>query len=157
MEKIKIVPLIVSFAIVILVAFLGSLFTGPNTNTDWYQDIKPSITTPPNYVFPIAWTILFVLIAVSLYLAWVNAEKEQKRNIALFYGINLFLNILWSFLFFGMRNPTLAFAEILLFLISIFFMIATARKTSKASAWLLVPYLLWVAFASLLNYLAMFA
>ncbi len=155
MEKVRIVPLIVSFAIVILVAFLGGLFTSSGTTSSWYHEIKPSIT-PPNFVFPIAWTILFVLIAISLYLAWTSAEKEQKKKIALFYGINLFLNVLWSFIFFGMRNPTLAFAEVILLWGSIFLMISAARRVNKTSAWLLVPYLLWVAFASLLNYLAMF-
>jgi translocator protein len=156
MGKIKIVPLVICFVIVIVVAFLGSLFTGPNTSTEWYQQIKPTIT-PPNFVFPIAWTILFVLIALSLYLAWINAKKEQKNQIVIFYGINLVLNILWSVIFFGMGNPTLAFAEIILLWASIFFMIFAARKINKISAWFLVPYLLWVTFAFLLNYLAMFA
>jgi translocator protein len=157
MGKIKVFTLIICFLIVILVAFLGSLFTGPNTSTDWYQQIKPAIT-PPNFVFPIAWTILFILVGISLYLVWTNSkDKEDRKKVAWVFGINLFLNVLWSLFFFGLRNPLLGFIEIILFWFTIWMMIFVARKINKASMWLLVPYLLWVSFAAILNGLSAFA
>jgi translocator protein len=152
MGKVKAVPLILSFVIVIIVAFLGSLFTAPSTGSQWYQQIKPSIT-PPNFLFPIAWTVLFILIALSLYFIWTSAKKEDKPKIVWIYGINFILNILWSALFFGLRNPVLAFIEIIIFFISIIFMMILTFRIDQKAGWLLVPYLVWVAFALILNLL----
>lgn len=147
--------LITSLIIVFLVAFLGSLFTSQNTNSEWYQEIKPSIT-PPNWVFPVVWNILFFLIALSLYFSWINSNKKQKKKISLVFGINFILNILWSFLYFGLQNPSLAFYEIIILEASIITMIYTTYKINKTSSYFLIPYLLWVSFATVLNYLSAF-
>lgn len=155
MKKVNWKILIASFVIVFLVAFIGSLFTSGNTNSSWYDSIKPSIT-PPNYVFPIVWNILFVLIAFSLYFAWISSKKKDKNKLVLVFGLNFLLNILWSFLFFTLKNPVVAFIDILLLLASIIWMIGFTYKINKKSSWLLVPYLLWVAFATILNYLIAF-
>lgn len=146
--------LILSLVIVYGVAFIGSIFTSGNVDTSWYQGIKPSIT-PPNYVFPIVWNILFFLIALSLYLAWVKAKK-QKKIIAIVFGINLLLNAFWSYLFFELKRPTCSFFEIIILWISILSMIFVTRKIDRKAAWLLIPYLLWVVFAGILNYLIAF-
>jgi len=150
----KILTFLASFLIVFLVAFIGSLFTSQNVNTEWYQNIKPSIT-PPNYVFPIVWTFLFILIAFSLYFAWINAKKEQKQRIAIFFALNFVFNILWSAIYFGMQNPAFAFVEIIFLWLSIIMLIFITYKTSKTAAYLLVPYFLWVSFAIILNYLSL--
>ena len=150
--KIKWKILITSLIVVYLVAFLGSLFTSPNTDTAWYESIKPSIT-PPNWVFPIVWNILFFLIALSLYFAWIKAKKNQKTKITLVFGINFALNILWSILYFGMKNPTASFIEIFFLIASIISMIIVTAKVSKTASYLLHPYLIWVCFATILNYL----
>ena len=145
------------FVIIFIVAFLGNIFTSKNTGTTWYQSIRPSIT-PPNFVFPIAWTILFILIVISLYFVWTNSKnKKEKKQVAWVFAINLILNILWSFLFFDQKLLSLAFTEIIIMWISILAMIIISRKINKTAAWLLVPYLLWVAFASILNFIAAFA
>ena len=151
-HKINWKVLIVSFAIVYLVALVGSIFTMNAVKSSWYNMIKPSIT-PPNYVFPIVWSILFFLIALSLYFNWINADKKQKSSIVLIYGINFILNILWSVLYFGMKNPLIAFFEILALLVSIISMLSVSNKISKKAAYLLIPYLLWVGFATILNLL----
>lgn len=149
------------FLICLLVVFLivggiGGIFTSANTNTPWYDSIKPSIT-PPSIVFPIVWNILFLLISFSLYFSWINSKnKQQKTKVVLLFGINFILNILWSVLFFGLKLLQLAFVEVIIFWFSILALILFTRKISKKSAWLLVPYLLWVAFASVLTYLAAF-
>jgi benzodiazapine receptor len=142
-----------SFLAVFATALIGSLFTD---TTGWYESIKPAIT-PPNFVFPIVWTILFILIGFSIYLSWTNADKNKKKSLAVLFGINLILNILWSVFFFGMKNPSLSFADIILFWFSIIFLIKATWKISRLSAWLLLPYALWVSFAALLNYLIAFA
>jgi benzodiazapine receptor len=147
--------LIASLIIAYFTAFIGSLFTSSAVKSAWYSSIKPSIT-PPNYVFPIAWNILFFLIALSLYFAWTSSKKDQKKTIAWVFGINLILNIVWSILFFGMRNPRAAFIEIIPFWISIAVMMIATWKINKKASWLLLPYLLWVAFASILNFLSAF-
>ena len=147
--------LICSFLVVYAVAFFGSLFTSPSINSGWYDTIKPSIT-PPNWIFPVVWNILFFLIAVSLYLVISNKNKRNNKKALTFFGINLALNLLWSVLFFGLRNPPLAFFELILFWISILTLILTSYKVNKTSAYLLVPYLLWVTFAGVLNYLSAF-
>lgn len=145
--------LIVCFVVVYAVAFIGSLFTSSAVNTEWYQSIKPAIT-PPNYVFPIVWNILFFLIAVSLYLAYTSSNKKQKTKVALVFLVNFILNILWSILYFGAKSPIAAFFEIILLWISIFMMLVVTYKISKKSSYLLIPYLLWVSFAAVLNYLS---
>jgi len=144
--KVLIICLIVVYAI----AFAGSLFT--NIDSGWYDSVKPSIT-PPNYVFPIVWNILFFMIALSLYFAWISANKKQKKEVASVFAINLFLNLLWSFFFFKLQRPSLAFAELVVLEASILAMILTTQKVNKESSYLLIPYLLWVTFAGVLNYL----
>ena len=149
-----ILKLIICFLIVFLVAFLGSIFTSSGVNTTWYDSIRPEIT-PPNWVFPIVWNFLFILIAFSLFFAWIQAkDKNQKKKIIFLYSINFILNILWSFLFFGLRNPLLGFIEIILVWISILILIFGLWRISKKASLFLIPYLLWVGFASIINYLA---
>jgi len=147
--------LIVSLALVYLAALIGSVFTSQSVNSQWYQSIKPSIT-PPSWVFPIVWNILFFLIALSLYFAWINSNKKEKKVIAAVFALNLIFNMSWSFIFFYLQNPAAGFYDIILILISIIWMIKAASRINKLSAYLLVPYLLWVSFATILNYLIAF-
>jgi len=156
-KKINWKILLLSLVIVYFVAFIGSLFTSGNTDSEWYESTKPKIT-PPNLVFPIVWNILFLLISLSLYLSWKNAGNSKtgriKQQIALVFGINFILNILWSVFYFYLKNPLLAFFDLILLWISITAMIYVSRKSSRTAAWLLVLYLLWVSFAGILNYLS---
>ncbi len=130
---------------------LGSIFTSATVQSDWYQDQKPEFT-PPNWVFPVAWNTLFFLISASLYLAWIHAKKKEKKLVAWMFGSNLFFNGLWSALFFGLQKPLLAFFDLVLIWITILGMMVVARKIDRRAAWLLVPYLLWVSFAGMLNW-----
>jgi len=137
-------------------AFIGSLFTSNAVKGQWYLNIKPPIT-PPNWVFPIVWNILFFLIGLSLYLLLTNAKsKSEKKTVFISFGINLLLNILWSLLYFGIRNPPAALIEVILLQVSAFAMIIFAWDIKKEAAWLLVPYSLWLGFAMILNYITVF-
>ncbi len=153
MEKINFRLLVSCFLAVFAVAFLGNIFTTGGVKSDWYLSVKPSIT-PPDLVFPVVWGILFFLIALSLYFAWTNCSQAQRPEVTLVFGANFALNVLWSFLFFKLRNPLLAFAEIILLLLSILAMILFTHKIDKKASYLLVPYFAWGAFASVLNYFA---
>jgi len=145
--------LIVCILLVAFVELTGSVFTTQSVNSEWYNSIKPSIT-PPGWVFPVVWKILFFLIAVSLYFAWLASKSiEEKKRTVHVYGVNLYLNLIWSMLFFGFRNPAAAFYQIGLLWISIALMTIYTWKLDRKASYLLIPYLLWVSFASVLNYL----
>jgi len=148
--KIKI--FILCLVVVYLAAFFGSIFTSGSVNDEWYLSIKPSIT-PPNWVFPFVWNILFFLIAVSLYLVWTGVRKEKKKWVVFIFGGNLILNVLWSFLFFGLQNPLFAFVDLILLWASILVMIFFSYSINKKSSFLLLPYFIWVSFAGVLNFL----
>ena len=144
---------LLSIIVVFFIASAGSFFTSPQVNSDWYESIRPEIT-PPSYVFPIVWNILFLMISISLYIAWVNSEKKEKIKIIIIFGVNLFLNFLWSFLYFGLMNPKLAFFELIALWLSIILLIVVVYKIKKIAAYLLIPYFLWVSFAGYLNFLS---
>jgi len=155
-SKINFKVLITSLITVYLIGFIGGQFTSMATASQWYLSIKPSIT-PPDFVFPIVWNILFLLIAISLYLVWTKAkDKREKQEISLAFGINLALNLLWSIFYFGMRSPFLALIELIFLIGSIKIMMKVTAKIYKPAYYLLLPYLLWVIFAAVLNYLSVF-
>jgi tryptophan-rich sensory protein len=153
MKKINWIKLIGTFIIVHLTAFIGSLFTNPDT--DWYNSIKPGIT-PPDYVFPIVWTILFIFIWIAFYLACIYVKEKDRNKVRLVFLVNLILNALWSYLFFGLQNPLFAFYELILLWVSIISILLVTYKINKTSFYLIIPYLLWVSFAGVLNYLIAF-
>lgn len=141
----------VCLLLVFFIAFFGSSFSSDTVGSNWYSENKPSFT-PPGWIFGPVWILLYFLIALSLYLAWINSNKREKKIIGIVFGTNLVFNGLWSYFFFGLRNASLAFFDIILIWISILAMIHFTWKINKKSAWLLVPYLLWVSFAVVLNF-----
>ncbi|MDP3881356.1 MAG: TspO/MBR family protein [Nanoarchaeota archaeon] len=145
---------IIALAISFGVAFIGSLITQEQVESDWYKSIKPGIT-PPDFVFPAVWNILFFLLALSMTFSWIFAHtKNQKQKVIWVYGINLLLNLLWSFFYFGLHNPLLAFIDILALIISIVAIMKVNWNMSRVSFWLILPYLIWVCFAAVLNFLS---
>ena len=150
----KILVFVICLVLVYIASIAGSFFTSKTIASGWYDSIKPSIT-PPNWVFPVVWNILFVLIAVSLYFAWTSSRSKKSRiTIAIVFLVNLALNVLWSVFFFSMRNPLLGFFDLLVLWFSIVIMMASLWKISRTSVYLLVPYLAWVSFAGVINFLA---
>jgi len=155
-RRVNLKTLFFSFFPVYLTAFLGGIFTSSQVNSDWYQSVRLSIT-PPNWVFPLVWNILFFLIALSLYLSLTKTnDKIARTKIRLAFGVNLFLNLSWSFLFFYSQNPVFALFDLALLWISILFMIYVTWGVSKISSYLLIPYSMWIGFAGILNYLIVF-
>ncbi|MEN9338507.1 MAG: hypothetical protein RI945_232 [Candidatus Parcubacteria bacterium] len=131
---------------------IGSIFTMPNIPT-WYADIVKPSWVPPSSVFAPVWTLLFFLMGLAFFLVWKKGFKMKnvKTGMTMFL-VQLLLNIIWSILFFGLQNPGAAFVEIIILWIFILFTIISFSKVSKLAAWLLVPYIAWVTFASILNY-----
>lgn len=146
---INIPRLILSIGICLGAGILGSIFTISSIPT-WYATLNKPVFSPPNFIFGPVWTILYILMGVSLYLVWISKGKNKKGAMNLFF-IQLTLNAFWSTIFFGMKNPTLAFLDILALLTFIFLTILSFYKISKPAAYLLIPYLLWVSFATILN------
>ncbi len=116
---------------------------------DWYDTLRKPGWTPRPWVFPVVWTPLYVMIALSGWLAW--REGTLLSPPFLIYAVQLVLNAGWSAVFFGLRRPDLAFAELLLLWLSILATIVAFAPLSAAAAWLLVPYLTWVTIAGALN------
>lgn len=124
---------------------IGSLFTFPAIES-WYGGLNQPSFSPPNWLFGPVWTTLYLLMGIAWYLAWKKGVKPW-----LFLG-HLGLNSLWSILFFGLRNPGLAFAEILILWWVIVLVIRQFRAKDCRTGWLLAPYLAWVSFAAFLNF-----
>jgi tryptophan-rich sensory protein len=144
----------ISFIIFIVLCFIvqiiGSFWTRETVST-WYPTlIKPS-WTPPNSIFGPVWSCLYVLIAVAGWLIY-RAESSSQRSLALiFYGVQLCLNFIWSFLFFSLRNPMLGLIDILLLSLFIILTIVKTYSFRPLASLLLIPYLLWVLYATGLN------
>lgn len=148
----KILKLLVSILLCEAAGIIGSVFTFPAIQ-GWYASINKPFFVPPNWVFAPAWTLLFLLMGISLYFSWEHGFKEKKAKIAgSLFAVQLILNIFWSVLFFGLQNPLAAFIEIIFLWLAILATILAFWKISKKAALLLLPYLAWVSFASLLNY-----
>lgn len=117
----------------------------------WYNSLNKSSLTPPDYVFGPVWTVLYITIAISLFLFYRKDGFIKNSKGTYWFFIQLFLNILWSYAFFYLQSPGLAFAIIILLDISIYMTIKEFAKVDKWSSWILYPYFIWVAFATFLN------
>ena len=148
----NITKLIVSILICQLAGFIGSIFTAPSIST-WYATLKKPAFNPPNWLFAPVWTTLFFLMGISLYLIWSRGFEDEKiKSAIIIFSVQLILNILWSFLFFGLKSPFLAFLEIILLWFAILVNIIKFYNISKTTGLLLLPYILWVSFAAILNF-----
>lgn len=136
--------LILSIGICLGAGVLGSIFTISSIPT-WYATLNKPFFSPPNLIFGPVWTILYILMGISLYLVWT------KRRVPLIFWAQLILNAIWSIIFFGFKNPTLALADIIALWIAIILTIKAFYKINKLAGQLLIPYLLWVSFATILN------
>lgn len=129
--------------------FLGSLpaFFAMNNVGSWYAELNKPFFSPPNWLFGPAWTLLFTLMGIALYRIWV----KHGFKATLPYYPQLVLNMAWTFIFFGMENPGLALVEILVLIVAIVYLIISFWRKDKFAGLLLIPYISWVSFATLLN------
>jgi tryptophan-rich sensory protein len=119
----------------------------------WFDNLHKPTWNPPGYLFAPVWTTLYLLMGISLALIWKSkTTHSKKRNAYLLFATQLILNFCWSILFFHFHSPTLALVDIVLMAITITLTIFSFSAFSKLASWLLVPYLTWVIFATILNF-----
>jgi tryptophan-rich sensory protein len=135
----------------IIIGSLGSLVTttGPGS---WYATLEKPFFAPPNWVFAPVWITLFILMGIALYLVWQCGTDNRDVQIALgIFGVQFFLNVIWSFLFFGLRSPLFGLIDIILLWIMIAATIGAFYRVKKSAAYFLIPYIAWVTLATALN------
>jgi tryptophan-rich sensory protein len=147
-----VLKLVISLIICQFAGFIGSLFTTPTIPT-WYASLQKPTFNPPNWVFAPVWISLYFLMGISAFLVWRKGIENPQVNLALrFFIIQLVLNSIWSVLFFGLRSPLLGLVEIIILWTIILLTILYFFKVSKIAGILLLPYFVWVSFATVLNF-----
>ncbi len=148
MERKDVPKLVFALLLPLVIGALGSLITINEIST-WYSSlIKPEFN-PPNWLFGPVWTTLYLLMGVAFFLAWRQPGDHRMAFVS--FGTQLVLNLAWSYIFFGAHLLLWAFVEILILLAAIVWMMMTFARSSALSAWLLLPYLMWVLFATILT------
>jgi tryptophan-rich sensory protein len=135
---------------VVATASLGAFFAGPGVR-NWYPLLTKPSWTPPGWIFGPVWTTLYLCIAVAGFLAW-RQSRFMDASWAIWFALQLSLNAGWSWIFFGLRQPGWAFAEIVVLWGSILVTTLSLFRVSREAGWLFIPYLLWVTFAAALNF-----
>lgn len=144
--------LVASLIICLAAGFIGSQFTAPNVPGWWYAGLAKPSFNPPSWLFAPVWTVLYIMMGFSLFLVWRHGLAARAVRVALVvFLLQLALNAFWSLAFFGLHSPLAGFIVILSLWVLIVATIVLFASISKTAAWLLVPYILWVSFASVLN------
>lgn len=145
------VALIISILLAEGIGFLSGFLSMSVSNT--YENFNKPFFSPPGWVFPIVWTILFFIMAVAAYRIWmVGKSGINVKKALVLYGVQLFLNFFWSIVFFRFRLYAIAFLELLLLLVFILLTTFKFYRIDKTSSYLMIPYIAWVSFAGILNY-----
>jgi len=148
----NIVKAIIAIAIPLMVGATSGFFTISGVES-WYQTIQKPSWNPPNWIFGPVWTTLYVMMGIALFLVWKEDTSEELKKIAIaLFAVQLTLNFFWSFIFFNQQQPGWALVEIIAMWFFILLTIFAFAQVNKTAAWLLVPYISWVSFASILNY-----
>ncbi|MBD3661907.1 MAG: tryptophan-rich sensory protein [Arenibacter algicola] len=142
----------ISVTVCLTIGFLSSFATQSSVN-DWYLELNKPSFNPPNWIFAPVWTVLYIMMGVAAGIVWAQGFYHIWVKTALYhFGIQLLFNALWSIIFFGFKNPFAALLVILALLVLLIFTIKWFKVVSQTAALLLIPYLLWVCFATALNY-----
>jgi len=151
MDKNGIYRLIISLALSVAAAVIGSIPISLGGGVAWQDTLHKPFYAPPNWLFGPAWTVLFLLMAIAFYLVWEKwPEKNAKTGVYL-YLAQLVLNVLWNYVFFGARLILPGLAEILILLVFVAATVYAFYRVDRRAAWLMAPYLLWICFATALN------
>lgn len=152
----NLVRLIVSLLIPQLVGLAGAFFTSLSLSP-WYESLNKPFFAPPNCVFGPVWTVLYLLMGIALYLVWSKGlENENVKEAVSYWVIQLAFNLLWTIGFFGFQSPLLGLIVIVLLWGAVYWTIRKFYPISELAAWLMVPYLIWVSYALLLNLFIVF-
>jgi tryptophan-rich sensory protein len=150
MKRAEVVKLIICCSVPLAIGFAGSFFTA--NSMDWYQTLAKPAFNPPSWVFAPVWTVLYLLMGISAFLVWRKGLADIAARVALAcFILQLVFNALWTLIFFGAKQSLIAFGDIILLWLAIAATIICFYRVSKLSAILLVPYIVWVSFAAVLN------
>jgi len=142
---------LLSVALPLLVGGLAGWATAQGVR-DWYPTLIKPPFNPPSWVFGPVWTLLYIMMGVAFFLVWRRRPASPTAGKSMLaYGVQLFLNFLWSFLFFWAHSPGWAFVEIILLWLALLWTVVLFFRASRTAGWLMIPYLAWVTFASVLN------
>ena len=144
-------PLLLSVGLTLFIGMIGGLVTASSVGS-WFVEINKLFWNPPSWIFGPIWTSLYILMGIAAFLIWKQKSQKPIKTAIGFYGLQLVLNMLWSILFFGFQNPQMAFFEIIVLLIMILFTTQQFLKVDKRAAILMIPYIVWVSFATVLNF-----
>ena len=149
--KQKLRPYIISVAFSVGMGLLSALLT--RGNMDIYKEVVTPPLSPPSFLFPIVWTVLYILMGISAGMIYTNrkALPKQKKSALFTYAVSLVVNFLWSIIFFNLRAFFFAFIWLLLLLLLIIATFLQYRKINKTASYLQIPYAVWVTFAGYLN------
>ncbi len=144
--------ILVMVATCLAVGYFSSLVTRDSVDS-WYPAINKPVFNPPNWVFAPVWSLLYILMGIAAGLVWsrIDTQTETVKKGLTFFAVQLGLNALWSYLFFGLHNVLLALIEIVILWLMIFETYKQFDKVNKPAGYMLIPYLLWVGYAFLLN------
>lgn len=136
----------------VVIGAVAGLLTQEGVDT-WYKTIEKPSFNPPNWIFAPVWSTLYVMMGIAAGLVWheMDRQKETVKKGLTFFAIQLGLNVLWSFIFFGLHNPMLALIEIIILWLMIYETFVQFNKVNKIAGLLFIPYLLWVTFATTLT------
>jgi tryptophan-rich sensory protein len=137
-------------AVCFMAAGIGSMFTGSSVGT-WYPTLRKPVWTPPDWVFGPVWTLLYLMMGVSVWLVWRRRQLTGGGMALGLFALQLTLNVFWSVLFFGLRSPLAGLVDIVLLWAAILATLVVFWRISPVAGALLVPYWLWVSFAAVLN------
>ncbi|MGX7666901.1 TspO/MBR family protein [Flavobacterium pedocola] len=148
----RITKVLMVVATCLCVGYFSGIITKESITT-WYPTLEKPGFNPPNWVFAPVWTTLYIMMGVAAGLVWnkMDTDRINVRKGLQFFAIQLTLNFLWSYLFFGLHNPLLALAELALLWLMIYETFVVFKRVDKLAGWLLIPYLIWVSFAGILN------
>ena len=144
------IGLVVAVVVCYCAALLGNLATMPQIPT-WYAGIAKPPWTPPDWLFGPVWSLLYAMMAVAAWFIWRQSDWKTAKSPLLWFAAQLILNSLWSILFFGMQKPAWSMVEVFFLWLAILMTIRAFWPVSRLAAGLLIPYLIWVSFASVLN------
>jgi tryptophan-rich sensory protein len=145
-----IVKLVLSLGVCQVAALIGTVFT-VSSIPDWYAALNKPFFNPPDWLFAPAWTILYILMGLALYLIWRAPKVKHTNEALMLFGAQLTFNVIWSIVFFGFKSIMGGVLSIIILLLLILLTIFQFYKVDKNAAYLMMPYLLWVGFATILN------
>ncbi|MES2488025.1 MAG: TspO/MBR family protein [Bacteroidota bacterium] len=148
----RILKIMIMIATTVGLGYIAGQITQTSVTT-WYPTLAKPVFTPPNWAFPVAWGLLYFLMGIAGGLVWgqINVDEANVKKALKFFAIQFALNMAWSFIFFGMCNPLLAFFEIIILWLMIYETYVLFAKVHKAASYLFIPYIIWVSYALVLN------